>query len=69
MGATVRQRGERTWDVVIADPPGWGKVKEELKKALRQLQVWRITGPGADHPVPLDFPEGRYLTVVWARVS
>ena len=27
-----------------------------------------LTGAAADHPVPLDFPEGAYLKAVWARV-
>jgi len=34
----------------------------------RRLQFFNRTGPGADHPVMSNAPEGRYLKVLWARV-
>lgn len=34
----------------------------------RRLQFFDRTGPGADHPVMSNAPEGRYLKVLWARV-
>jgi 23S rRNA (cytosine1962-C5)-methyltransferase len=34
----------------------------------RRLQVFDRTGPGPDHPVMSNCPEGRYLKVRWARV-
>jgi 23S rRNA (cytosine1962-C5)-methyltransferase len=33
-----------------------------------ELQIFKITGAAPDHPVRTDFPEGRYLTAVFARV-
>ena len=37
--------------------------------ARRRLQILEVRGPGADHPLPPGFPEGRYLKCVLARVS
>jgi 23S rRNA (cytosine1962-C5)-methyltransferase len=37
-------------------------------RAGRRLQFLERTGPGADHPVMSNCPEGRYLKVLWARV-
>ena len=37
-------------------------------EAGRQAQVFRVTGPGGDHPVLAAAPEGDYLKAVWARV-
>jgi 23S rRNA (cytosine1962-C5)-methyltransferase len=34
----------------------------------RKLQILERTGPGLDHPVLSNCPEGRYLKVIWARV-
>lgn len=34
----------------------------------RKLQILDRTGPGLDHPVLSNCPEGRYLKVIWARV-
>jgi len=34
----------------------------------RRLQILDRTGPGWDHPVMSNCPEGRYLKVLWARV-
>jgi len=34
----------------------------------RRLQIFDITGAGPDHPVMSNFPEGRYLKVMWCRV-
>lgn len=35
----------------------------------RTLRILRETGAGPDHPVRADFPEGRYLKAIWARVD
>lgn len=35
----------------------------------RPLRFLRETGAGPDHPVRADFPEGRYLKALWARVD
>ena len=34
----------------------------------RKLQILDRTGPGLDHPVLSNCPEGRYLKLIWARV-
>lgn len=34
----------------------------------RRLQILDRTGPGADHPVMSNYPEGRYLKALWAIV-
>jgi 23S rRNA (cytosine1962-C5)-methyltransferase len=34
----------------------------------RKLQILDRTGPGMDHPVMSNCPEGRYLKVIWAVV-
>ena len=44
-------------------------VKGAARGARRRVQVLRVTGPGADHPVMTDHPESAYLKcmtcVVW----
>jgi len=35
--------------------------------AKRTMQVFRVTGPGDDHPFNARIPEGRYLKAVWCR--
>jgi len=46
---------------------------ETLRRAAwqtgRGLQIFRISGAGADHPFKLHVPEGRYLKAVFARVE
>jgi 23S rRNA (cytosine1962-C5)-methyltransferase len=46
---------------------------ETLRRAAwqagRTLQIFRISGAAADHPVLVHVPEGRYLKAVWGRVS
>lgn len=34
----------------------------------RRLQIWDVSGAGADHPVMTDFPQGWYLKCAWCRV-
>lgn len=45
---------------------------ESLRRAAwqagRQLQVFKVSGAGADHPFLLTVPEGRYLKAVFTRV-
>jgi 23S rRNA (cytosine1962-C5)-methyltransferase len=38
------------------------------KEAKRELQIFRVAGASPDHPWSTDFPEGRYLKAVFARV-
>ncbi len=38
------------------------------REAQVELQMFRITGASPDHPVRTDFPEGRYLKVVFSRI-
>ena len=39
-----------------------------IRVAGRTAQVFRVTGPGGDHPILAESPEGDYLKAVWARV-
>ncbi|MES2705380.1 MAG: class I SAM-dependent rRNA methyltransferase [Verrucomicrobiota bacterium] len=43
-------------------------VTKAAHRAKRRLQFLDATGPGADHPVMSNCPEGRYLKTLWARV-
>jgi 23S rRNA (cytosine1962-C5)-methyltransferase len=43
-------------------------VMKAAHKERKRLQFFDRTGPGADHPVMSNCPEGRYLKVLWARV-
>ncbi len=38
------------------------------RSAQRQVQIWRISGAGPDHPIRTEFPEGLYLKCLWCRV-
>jgi 23S rRNA (cytosine1962-C5)-methyltransferase len=46
---------------------------ETLRRAAwqagRTLQVFHLSGAGADHPFLVHVPEGRYLKAVWCRVN
>jgi 23S rRNA (cytosine1962-C5)-methyltransferase len=46
---------------------------ETLKRAAwnanRRLQIFHLTGAGADHPFLIHAPEGRYLKAVFCRVE
>jgi 23S rRNA (cytosine1962-C5)-methyltransferase len=44
-------------------------VRRAAWQAGRQLQVFKVSGAGADHPFLLSVPEGRYLKAVFARVE
>jgi 23S rRNA (cytosine1962-C5)-methyltransferase len=104
---------QRTWDLVIADPPkfihgkddekGMGKYADLNKLAVdlvapgglfvtcscsgmlsaesfervvttaahkrrKRLQILDRTGAGPDHPTLSNYPESRYLKVLWSRV-
>jgi len=45
--------------------------QETIRRAarLRPLRILRETGAGPDHPVRIDFPEGRYLKAFWMRAD
>jgi 23S rRNA (cytosine1962-C5)-methyltransferase len=44
-------------------------IRRAAWQAGRQLQVFKVTGAGADHPFLMSVPEGRYLKAVFARVE
>jgi 23S rRNA (cytosine1962-C5)-methyltransferase len=44
-------------------------VRRAAWQAGRNLQVFKISGAGADHPFLLSVPEGRYLKAVFCRVE
>lgn len=43
-------------------------VTTAVHKLGRRLQILRRTGAGPDHPTLSNYPESRYLKVIWARV-
>jgi 23S rRNA (cytosine1962-C5)-methyltransferase len=43
-------------------------VIKSVHRLNRRLQIFDRTGPGHDHPVMSNAPEGRYLKVLWARL-
>jgi len=45
--------------------------QEIIRRAarLRTIRVLRETGAGPDHPVRIDFPEGRYLKALWMQLD
>ncbi len=44
-------------------------VRKAAADAGRGLVIFEATGPGCDHPVAGDFPQGRYLKGMFARVD
>jgi 23S rRNA (cytosine1962-C5)-methyltransferase len=44
-------------------------VRGAARSAGRRVQIWRLSGAGADHPVSTDFLEGLYLKCLWCRVT
>jgi len=45
--------------------------QETMRRAarLRTVRILRETGAGPDHPVRIDFPEGRYLKALWMQMD
>ncbi len=39
------------------------------RRVHREVRVFALSGPSADHPYSLRFPEGRYLKTAWAVVE
>jgi 23S rRNA (cytosine1962-C5)-methyltransferase len=46
-----------------------GILREAAARAGKHLRFLSIHGPAPDHPVPANFPEGHYLTAVFAVVG
>ncbi len=44
-------------------------VRKAAADAGRGLTIFHNAGPGADHPVAADFPQGKYLKVMFSRVD
>jgi len=44
-------------------------VTTSAHKLQRRLQIFDRTGPGPDHPTLSNYPESRYLKLVWSRVK
>ncbi len=49
---------------LVTEPMFVATLKEASAEAGRDLRILRVSGAAADHPVPLHFPEGKYLTAV-----
>ncbi|MEP4076572.1 class I SAM-dependent rRNA methyltransferase [Haloferula sp.] len=43
-------------------------VTTAVHKQQRRLQIFNRTGAGTDHPTLSNYPESRYLKVIWSRV-
>ena len=43
-------------------------VTTSAHKLQRRLQIFDRTGPGPDHPTLSNYPESRYLKLVWSRL-
>ncbi|HMD54278.1 MAG TPA: class I SAM-dependent rRNA methyltransferase, partial [Phycisphaerae bacterium] len=43
-------------------------VRGAARSAGRRVQILRMSGAGADHPVATDFLEGLYLKCLWCRI-
>ncbi len=43
-------------------------VIHSVHKLGRRLQIFDRTGAGPDHPTLSNYPESRYLKVIWSRV-
>ena len=43
-------------------------VTTAVHKEQRRLQIFNRTGAGADHPTLSNYPESRYLKVIWGRM-
>ncbi len=43
-------------------------VTNSAHKLQRRLQIFDRTGPGPDHPTLSNYPESRYLKLVWSRL-
>ncbi len=44
-------------------------LRSAARRAGRFVQILRVTGPAADHPVALEVPEGSYLKAAWLLVG
>ena len=44
-------------------------IARAIRSAGRTLQIFRLSGAGADHPYMADAPEGAYLKAVWGRLD
>jgi 23S rRNA (cytosine1962-C5)-methyltransferase len=53
---------------LVSDEAFRGIVVRAAHENNRTLQIFDFCGAGPDHPVMSDFPEGRYLKVIFARV-
>jgi 23S rRNA (cytosine1962-C5)-methyltransferase len=53
---------------LIGEPQFLSVLANAARESGAELQMFRITGAAPDHPIRTDFPEGRYLKAVFARV-
>lgn len=54
---------------LVGEEPFLESIRRAAWQAGRQLQIFKITGAGPDHPFLAHVPEGRYLKAVWGRVT
>jgi 23S rRNA (cytosine1962-C5)-methyltransferase len=53
---------------LISEAEFLGTLARASTQVGRTAQIFKITGPGVDHPFLSHVPEGRYLKAVWARI-
>jgi 23S rRNA (cytosine1962-C5)-methyltransferase len=46
-------------------------LRDIIRRAARtrKIRIIKESGPGTDHPVRIDFPEGRYLKAIWMKLD
>jgi 23S rRNA (cytosine1962-C5)-methyltransferase len=54
---------------LVGEPDFLEMLRRAAWQAGRSVQVFRVSGAGADHPFLIHVPEGRYLKAVFCRVA
>ena len=54
---------------VVSEPDFLEALSRAARNAGREATFLEIHGAPADHPVPADFPQARYLKCVLARIA
>ena len=66
---TAQPSGGRSETGAVSEGQFLSVVRAAAQQAGRRARVLELSGPAPDHPVALDFPEGRYLKVALLHVE